>query len=125
MKSKKVILQEWLSAAGATGWTGILQEVEDWLNTEDYDSAVVQVELPAISGATLYIEGCDQSGGSFVTHKALDAATSGGATVVTLLRQAPYGSASKLSTLMRWRVTGPGSPSAWSATFRVSAVFKK
>jgi len=124
MKSKKQMLAEWTALAGATGWTGIFQEVEDWLNTEDYDSAVVQVELPAISGATFYVEGCDQSGGSFVTHKALDG-TMIGNTQFTLLRQAPYGSAAKLATLMRWRVAGPGSPNAWSATFRVSAVFKK
>ena len=124
MTGKKVMLQWWLALRGATGWTGILQEVEDWLRTDAYNSAVVRIEMPAISGATLYLEGCDQSGGSFTVHKALDAATAGGATEVTLLRQAPYGAAEKLNTLMRWRVAGPGSPNAWSSCFRITVVFK-
>ena len=124
MKGKTVIMQEWLSIRGATGWTGILQEVEDWLDTSDYSSAAVRIELPAIAGCTLYLEGCDQSGGSFTTHKSLDAATANGATMVTLLRQAPYGAAEKLNTLMRWRVAGPGSPNAWSSCFRITVVFK-
>ena len=124
MKGKTVMMQEWLSIRGATGWTGILQEVEDWLDTTDYNTAAVRIELSAISGCTLYLEGCDQSGGSFTAHKSLDTATTNGATVVTLLRQAPYGAAEKLNSLLRWRVAGPGGGASWSACFRISGVFK-
>jgi len=121
---KRVVIENWMSLRGATGWTGVMQEVEDWVDTSDYNSAVVRIEVSSIAGCTLYLEGCDQSGGSFVTHKAIDAATSDGATVVTLLRQVPFGAAERLNTLMRWRVTGPGSPNAWSANFRITGVFK-
>jgi hypothetical protein len=99
-----------------------LQEVEDWPDASAYDTVSARIELPSISGCTLFLEGCDQSGGTYVTHKALDSAVSG-STVVTLLRQAPYGAPEKLYSLLRWRVVGPGT-APWSICFRITGVFK-
>jgi len=104
----------------ATGWTGTVQDIEDWLNTLRYKLATVLMEVPYVSGCTVYLEGCDQSGGSFTIHKGIDTPCY---TVVNLNRLAPFGTEERLNALMRWRVVGPGT-AAWKACFRMTSVFK-
>jgi hypothetical protein len=112
--------QGWVFARGQTGWNGLEQEPEEWIESE-FNTAAVQMEVPWISGCTLYLEGCDQSGGSFVVHKEVAAA---GNTIVYLSRQAPAGAAEHLNNLLRWKVVGPGSPAPWQTCFRITVVFK-
>jgi hypothetical protein len=120
---RTVEMQPWITIRGQTGWAGIMQEVEDWLDTSRYSSAVVRVEVPCLSSCTLYLEGCDQSGGSFVVSGTFGTAVTT-PSLVYLLRQAPFGASDRLSNLLRWRVVGPGSDGAWTACFRISVIFK-
>ncbi|MBM4355587.1 MAG: hypothetical protein FJ109_17660, partial [Deltaproteobacteria bacterium] len=95
---KTMELQPWITLRGATGWDGIMQEIDDWLDVSNYNSAIVRIELRQIYGATtgctLYLEGCDQSGGVYTTHKSLGVANVG-TTLVYLSKQPPYGVAEK------------------------------
>ncbi len=124
---RTVELQPWITLRGATGWPELMQEVDDWLDVSNYKTASVRIELRqiygAVTGCTLYLEGCDQSGGLFTTHKSLGSANVG-TTMVYLLRQAPYGAAERLNNLLRWKVVGPGNNGEWVACFRITAVFK-
>lgn len=116
-----VMMSDWTYWRGATGWEGILQEVESWLKMDRWRTGAFRVEMPWISAATFYLEGCDQSGGSFVIHKELAQACN---TIVYLSKQAPFGVPERLNNLIRVRVVGPGSDNPWEVCFRVTAVLK-
>jgi len=116
-------LQPWITLRGNSSWDGIMQEVEDWVDTSNYNMGIVRVEAPFMTGCTLYLEGCDQSGGSFVTHASLGSGQTG-ASLVYLYRAAPYGATDRLNVLLRWKVLNVGGGGEWEACFRMTAVLK-
>jgi hypothetical protein len=122
MADAVVAFQEWQSFRAGTGWAGLIQEQDRWIDTTRYSSAVVEAECPLISNCTLLIEGCDVQGGSFTTHTALTASTAG-AIQLYLQRSAPYGSSDRLSSLIRWRIEG-NAGAEWNVMFRLNLVLK-
>ncbi len=122
MPDAVVALQEWQAFRAATGFAGLIQDQDRWLETVRYSSAVLEAECPQISNCTLVIEGCDVQGGAFTTHTALTASTTG-AVQLYLQRSAPYGSEDRLSSLIRWRIEGDVN-AEWNLMFRLNLVLK-
>jgi hypothetical protein len=113
-------LQPWVTIQAATGVSTKIQDVDEWVNTKRFQTCGILLEVPKLSGCTLVVEGCDDRGGSFTTLKALTASFTAG-TVVLLRSTDPYGSARRLTELIRWRLE-PDVAGPWEATFRVNLV---
>ena len=117
-----VELQPWLTLQAAAAQTGPTQDMDEWVDTSNYNSAILQVEAPQVSNCTVVIESCDEVGGSFTTHIAVTAAAPG-ATVLYLLASQPVGSNSRMNDFVRWRIDAHPS-NAWETTFRLTMVLK-
>jgi hypothetical protein len=114
-------LQPWITIRGTTATAGITPEFDDWLDTTNYNLAQLRVEAPFVTGCTLYLQGCDQSGGDFVTHASFGSGQTGASTV-RLIRTAPPGATDRLNELLRWKVLSSGGN--WEACFRITSVLK-
>ena len=83
-------LQPWVTLKGTSATAGVIQELDEWIDTSAYKSGVLQPEILKVAGGTLYVEGCDVQGGSFTTHASYAAGLSS-ATLVYLNKNVPYG----------------------------------
>jgi hypothetical protein len=115
-----VELQPWITLKGTSGTAGVIQELDEWIDTSAHKSGVLQAEILKIANGTLYVEGCDVQGGSFTTHASYTTGLSA-ATLVYLNKNIPYGAAERLSNLIRWKFISSGN---WDASFRLTLVLK-
>ncbi len=122
MADAVVELQELLSLRGATGVAGVIQEMPLWVETTGYTTAVVRSEHPMLGNATLVVEGCDVQGGAFTTLAAFTQSAAA-ASYLYLSVSAPYGTAERLPTLIRWRIDA-SLVAEWNVTFRLMLVLK-
>ena len=113
-------LQPWITLKGTSATTGVIQELDEWIDTSGYKSGVLQAEILRVSSGTLYVEGCDVQGGSFTTHASYTVGLSA-ATLVYLNKNVPYGASSRLSNLIRWKFISSGD---WDTSFRLTLVLK-
>jgi len=116
-----VELTPWVTLKGTSASSGVLQELDEWLDTSSYKIGVLESEVLKVSGGTLYVEGCDVQGGSFTTHASYTQGLSA-ATLVYLNKNVPYGAAERLSNLIRWKFDSSGGD--WEASFRLTLVLK-
>ncbi len=114
-------MQPWTTLRGDATWSGVMEEFEEWVDTGDAGLGIVRVEAPFITGCTLYLEGCDDAGGSFTTQASFGAGQTG-ASLVYLYQEAPFGAASRKYRLLRWKVVSAGGN--WEACFRLNVVLK-
>ncbi len=119
--SRNVELQPWTVLRGAYSYYEIIQETPDWVNTSGHDIGTVTIEVPELTNAKFYLEGCDDSGGSFTSIKTVSAVSTT-AYVGNMLRMMPMGSPGRLYSHLRWRVLPTDDD--WSVTFRVNTVLK-
>ncbi len=122
MKGTTFELQAWKTIRGNSSFAGVMQEVEDWVDTSKYTMGVVRVEAPYISGCCLYLQGCDQTQGAYTDHATFTGGQTA-ASLVYLLRSAPYGASDRLNKLLRWKVLSPGTGD-WEVCFRMTTVLK-
>ena len=117
---KSVELQPWLVMRGASQDYAVVQEVGDWVDASGHDVGTVSIEAPEMTNCALYLEGCEDRGGVFMSINEL---TSSSPLIVrNLLRAMPQGAPQHLYNYMRWAIHP--SANAWSVTFRVSAILK-
>ena len=118
---KTVEVKSWGTHRGTSATAGVTPEYRDWFDMSAFNLAVCRVEAPFITGCTVYLQGCDQSGGDFVTYAEFGSGQTA-ASLVYLTRAAPPGAADRLNDLFRWKILSAGGN--WEACFRVTAVLK-
>lgn len=118
---RTVELQPWTVLRGAYSYYEIVQETRDWVSTSGHDIGTATVEVPEMTDAEFFLEGCDDTGGSFSMIDGLTLPATE-PQVSNMLRIMPMGSAGRLYSYLRWRIK----PTAdnWSVTFRVNVVLK-
>lgn len=114
-------MQPWVTIKGTASTSGVIQELDKWIETSRYQLGILQAESLYMSGGTLYVEDCDLQGGSFATHATYAAGASVPA-LTYLNKNVPYGAGNRLSNLIRWRFISSGG--AWEVSFRLTLVLK-
>jgi len=114
-------LAPWTTIKGTSATAGIIQELDDWIDTSSHKSGVLEADILKVSGGTFYVEGCDVQGGSFTTHASYTAGLSA-STLVYLNKNVPYGAPERLSNLIRWKFVSGGGD--WEVSFRLTLVLK-
>ena len=119
MAWKAVDLQNHMCLAGTTPYT-ILQDEEAWLRIGDHRIGVLDVQVAAMTGCTLYVEGCEMKGGSWSPIQA----TPGGTfeQQFYLNRELPQGNPGRLPMYIRWRLEA--SEADWLATFQLGLTLR-
>ena len=100
----------------------MFMDPDQWPDASEFRIGVLEVEVSAISGATLSVQGCDQYGGEFITHASYTQATT--TPSQTFLKKiAPYGASERLTNFLRWRIEGVQGTN-WGLTFRINLNLK-
>lgn len=120
-EGKVVTVADWNTYMGTSATAGIIPEFRRWYDVSKFASMSCRVEAPFITGCTVYLQGCDQSGGDFVTHAEFGPGQTAASTVY-LTRAAPPGAPDRLNRLFRWKILSAGGD--WEACFRITGVLK-
>lgn len=95
-----------------------IQPAEDWLRSFAFQYLVFEIEITAISGATLYMEGAFNEEGPWT---ALGAYATAYTLVQLVMGPTPTATIPVIPPLIRWRVYGEASGGGfWMACFRVN-----
>ena len=121
MPGKTIEVKPWSTHRGTSATAGIMPEFGQWVSMRGFSSAACRVEPPFITGCTVYLQGCDQSGGDFVTYAEFGPGQTSACTVF-LTRAAPPGASDRLNDLFRWKILSAGGD--FEACFRITAVLK-
>jgi len=114
MGGKETIrFQPWLTLETATGGPGeIVQPASQWLNGAHVPTYNLQIQVPYLSGCTLYIESSPTAEGPWAEALAISAYTN------TMAVLSSEGGSARFSGYVRWRV---GGTAPWQICFQIKA----